>query len=80
MEEIDFKDTWKRYEKWVRREWFTMIAIIIILILVLVDLGLVQDRIVDTVKKCNTHWKGEISGKCPSILENATWINLDENG
>jgi len=77
-DDIDLKDTWKKWDKWVRKNLFTLIGIIIILIVVIIDMVLVQDRIVQVVKKCNIHWRQEVKGKCPNILDNATWIVLDE--
>lgn len=53
------------YMEWARKNIFTILGIIIILLLVLYDSATVQYKIKTEVDKCNEYWVEEVKSVCP---------------
>jgi len=54
------------YTTWAKKNYFTMIGIIIILAVVWWYYAAVEVRIVDTIAACNAHWTEQVSRICPA--------------
>ena len=68
------------WNQWVKTNWFTVIAIIIILGAVIVELKIGQNK-QKLINDCNEHWKKEVEAHCPSVLNDAPiWMGLDMSG
>ena len=63
---------WQKYEKWIRKNTFTMIGIIIIALLVLYDTSTAwkskAEATMQTANKCNEYWIEQVKIVCPALL------------
>lgn len=66
-----------KYTEWVKKNWITMIGIIIILSITWYDVATVQSQKQDAVNDCNAHWKKEVEKVCPAITQG---YNFDTKG
>jgi len=62
---------------WVRKNWFTVVGIIIISIAVLVDINTVQQQRMKVGKECNDYWFQQVKAYCPAILQNGAQYDLN---
>ena len=73
------KRGWTNYQKFVVKNWFVFVGIIIILGLVLYDVANVQVRVKSNEAKCNAHWREQLSMVCPKLGNDAgaVWVSAD---
>jgi len=67
------KMSYEDYNDWVKKNWLTVIGIIIILAVVWYDVATVQAKIKENVDKCNEYWQGEVERVCPALLGTMGW-------
>lgn len=54
---------------WIKKNWLTVVGIIIILSIVWYDQANLQPKIKEAVDECNAHWHDEIERSCPLLVE-----------
>ena len=67
-EEDSWTNTWQKYAEWVKKNGFTVIGIIIILLVVWWNAATIDSQKKDLIDRCNAHWKSEVQKACPSVL------------
>ena len=60
--------TYEDYTNWVRKNWFTVVGIIVILSITWYQVSTVEVTKIEIAVACNEHWMEEIEKACPSIL------------
>lgn len=76
-EELDIKQIWSNWDRWIRRNWFTLLGIIIILLVVGYYMSNVEDRVIVKVKECNQYWRERMVRYCPEASDSG-WMDLEE--
>ena len=61
-----------KYNNWVKKNWFTMVGIIIILGLVLFEIATVESDKVKISNECNKHWYAQVAKVCPALINDNT--------
>lgn len=77
MEEKIEINAWKAYSDWFRKNWFTMLAIVIIMAMVLVDTATVTKQKMRLVNDCNKHWRNMLESRYPEAVEEGGWMYVD---
>jgi len=54
---------------WVKKNWLTVIGIIIILSIVWYEQTHIQEMREEITEECNEHWHDAIERSCPSLVE-----------
>lgn len=71
-----------KFNNWVKKNWFTMIGIIVVLLAVWYDLATIQTQKVEVAKACNDHWHEQLRDTCTTldITGNTTfdWNKIQE--
>ena len=73
---VSSKIFYTKLNEWTKKNIFTVIGIIIILLVVWYDVVTVQTQKIEVVKKCNDHWQNQIKQYCPFLYENGVVYNL----
>ena len=66
--DIDMEKITKAWFKWVKREWFTVVAIIIILLVTAWHQTTISDTVKENLDRCNAYYIGLIEKECPLLL------------
>ena len=59
-----------KYFEWVSKNYFTLIGIIIIVVVVGWYYNNVEVRVVEEINSCNDHWREQLKEICPHAVEN----------
>lgn len=62
---------WQKYQiysNWVKKNYFTLFGIIIILCIVWYDVATVQSKIKKEVDNCNAYYEDALEKVCPHVL------------
>jgi hypothetical protein len=62
------KTFWIQYNLWMKKNWFTMVAIIIVLLGLWIELSTVEVQKVKVAQDCNDAWINQVKTVCPGIL------------
>lgn len=60
----------------MKPDWFTLLAIILIVCITAWSYLTVDTRINDAINECNSHWHKEIETACPALYKNTNNQNL----
>jgi hypothetical protein len=57
------------YMAWAKKNSFTMVGIIIILLVVGWYYNNIEPRILETARQCNAHWEAQVKLACPAAFD-----------
>lgn len=68
-DKITFIEIFNGFNNWVKKNWFTVVAIFIILGITIYDVATVQTEKTKLLKQCNEYWFNQVERVCP-VLSN----------
>lgn len=70
----------KKYNDWVKKNIFTMIGIIIIMVMVLFEMTTVETQKIAVANKCNEYWLENLERTCPILFESGDKFDIETSG
>ena len=67
------------FNTWVRKNWFTVVGIIIILSIVWYEQITIESRLQGAVNECNNHWFNAVKRTCPALSSSYNLHLFDSN-
>jgi len=75
--ELEPKKYWNQYKSWCHKNIFTVIGVLVILGMVWWNYSSCDSQKLDIANECNTHWRLEVAGKCPQLINSSGWMDMD---
>lgn len=75
--DISLEESWNIWDAWIRKNLFTVLAIITIALITIWNYTTCDSQKADIIEDCNMYWREKMARMCPELTNDPGWMDIN---